>query len=263
MQSKTYILFCIFISLSCNENAALSSQSKNKVKKLPVYAASDINPYKNINEIPLPVGFTRLKESNGSFAQWLLNLPLKPNKTVYTFDGVAKANQTAQFAVLDISVGKKDLQQCADAVMRLRAEYLFAIKKFEAIHFTDNEGKGYQFNAPFTSGHLQQYLQGVFGMCGTASLAKQLKRISMTDIQPGDVLIRGGFPGHAVIVMDVAMNPSGEKIYLLAQSYMPAQDIHLLVNPSDKKLSPWYLVNAAELIQTPEYTFKNDELKRW
>jgi len=222
-----------------------------------------LNPYKRIHEIPLPAGFTRLKETNGSFAEWLLNLPLKLNKTVYLFNGKEKANQSAQFAVIDISTGNKDLQQCADAVMRLRAEYLFAIKKYEAIYFTDNEGIGYQYKPAYTSARLQQYLQGVFGMCGTASLAKQLKRISMNDMQPGDVMIRGGFPGHAVMVMDVATNHSGEKIYLLAQSYMPAQDIHLLVNPVDKGLSPWYRVGEDEVIQTPEYTFRNGELKRW
>ncbi len=263
MQSKPYILFCFLIIVSCNDNTASSSQSYGITERLRVYKTSELNPFKSINEIPLPAGFTRLKETSGSFSNWLLKLPLKPNKTVYQFDGKAKTNQNAQFAVLDISVGNRDLQQCADAVMRLRAEYLFAIKEYESIHFTDNEGKGYQFNPPFTSVHLQQYLQGVFGMCGTASLSKQLNRIPMNDMKPGDVMIRGGFPGHAVMVMDIATNYSGEKIYLLAQSYMPAQDIHVLINPADKGLSPWYLVSEAALIQTPEYTFSKGELKRW
>ncbi len=263
MQSKPYILFCLFISVSCNDNAAYSSQSISKVEKLSIPTNGELNPYKSINEIPLPAGFNRSKDSNGLFSEWLRQLPLKRNKTVYQFDGKMKANQSAQFAVLDITVGNKDLQQCADAVMRLRAEYLFSIKKYVAIYFTDNEDKGYQFNPPFTSGHLQQYLQGVFGICGTASLSKQLKRIPMNDMQAGDVMIRGGFPGHAVMVMDVATTHSGEKIYLLAQSYMPAQDIHLLVNPTDIGLSPWYQVSEAALIQTPEYHFRKGELKRW
>ncbi len=77
------------------------------------------------------------------------------------------------------------------------------------------------------------------------------------------MLIRGGFPGHAVIVMDVAVNDSGKKIYLLAQSYMPAQDIHVLKNPGNTDLSPWYEVNQENFIITPEYTFTNNELKRW
>jgi len=262
MQSKPFILFCILISISCNTNTASSSQWDNKLENLPVSAYNELNPFKKINEIPLPAGFTRLKKNDRSFAEWLLNLPLKRNKTVYQFDGKVKINQTAQYAVLDISVGNKDLQQCADAVIRLRAEYLFSIQKYEAIHFTDNKGIIYQFKTPFTAGHLQQYLQVVFGMCGTASLSKQLKQISMNEMQPGDVIIRGGFPGHAVMVMDVASSLSGEKVYLLAQSYMPAQDIHLLVNPTDK-VTPWYRVSENALIQTPEYTFRKGELKRW
>jgi hypothetical protein len=77
------------------------------------------------------------------------------------------------------------------------------------------------------------------------------------------VIIRGGFPGHAVIVMDVAVNASGKKIYLLAQSYMPAQDIHVLKNPMNADLSPWYEVNDDPIIYTPEYRFTKNELKRW
>ena len=101
-------------------------------------------------------------------------------------------------------------------------------------------------------------------MCGSASLAKQLKPVnSFSQIQPGDVIIRGGFPGHAVIVMDVAVNNSGKKIYLLAQSYMPAQDIHVLKNPNNTGLSPWYEVNDDTVIYTPEYTFSQHELRRW
>lgn len=101
-------------------------------------------------------------------------------------------------------------------------------------------------------------------MCGSASLSKQLHPVAgLSAIEPGDVIIRGGFPGHAVIAVDVAVNKVGEKIYLLAQSYMPAQDIHILVNPADENLSPWYSVNNNKFIQTPEYLFYSNELKKW
>ena len=100
-------------------------------------------------------------------------------------------------------------------------------------------------------------------MCGSASLAKQLNNKPFYDIEPGDVFIKGGFPGHAVIVMDVAVNSTGKKIFLLAQSYMPAQDIHLLLNHSNHSLSPWYEVNDEVIIETPEYTFTRHQLKGW
>lgn len=135
---------------------------------------NETNPYASISDIQLPSGFTRIKRNHYSFGEWLGRVQLKKDKTVYYFDGTPKTNQMAQFAVLNISVGDKDLQQCADAIMRLRAEYLFTLKKYNDINFTDNAGTKYQFTEPHTSKHLQIYLQRVFGMCGSASLAKQL-----------------------------------------------------------------------------------------
>jgi hypothetical protein len=87
----------------------------------------------------------------------------------------------------------------------------------------------------------------------------------MKDIQIGDVFIRGGSPGHAVIVVDMAVqNETGNKIFLLAQSYMPAQEIHILNNENHVDFSPWYSVeNIQSEIVTPEYTFSRNELKRF
>ena len=80
----------------------------------------------------------------------------------------------------------------------------------------------------------------------------------------GDVFIRGGFPGDAVIVVNMAERAdTGERLFLLAQSYMPAQDIHLLRNPTDAELSPWYPLTFGDRLRTPEYTFRRDELKRF
>ncbi len=226
--------------------------------------ASDTNPYAAISEIPLPAGYSRVKTEKNSFGEWLRQRPLKTDKTVYLFDGTEKQNQAAQFAVLDVSVGERDLQQCADAVMRLRAEYLFAQKRYAEISFTDNAKKKYALKEPFTRAAFDQYLIRVFSMCGSASLEKQLKKPAAgSHVEPGDVLIRGGFPGHAVIVVDVAVNAEGQRAYLLAQSYMPAQDIHILVNPADDDLSPWYAEKTTGDIETPEYTFHASEFKRW
>jgi len=248
-----------FVLLSCNEHKRTSDDVRTDKK-----IAAAINPYKQINAIPLPEGFERANADPGSFTAYLRNIDLKEQTTVYLFNGQPKRNQSAQYALLNISVGNTDLQQCADAVMRLRAEYLYNQKQFQQIVFRDNGNTVYAFNTPYTREHFNSYLTRVFGMCGSASLAKQLKRVSnFADMQPGDVLIRGGFPGHAVIVMDVAVNRAGKKIYLLAQSYMPAQDIHVLKNPASENLSPWYEVNDDVVIHTPEYTFTQHELMQW
>lgn len=202
--------------------------------------------------------------SDAAFARWLRQLPLKADNKVYLFDGSLKPNQSAQYAVLDIPVGKKDLQQCADAVMRLRAEFFYHRSLYSRIWFADNKGKKYICPAGADRNRFEQYLERVYAWCGTLSLEKQLKPVaSLDDIQPGDVLIKGGSPGHAVMVMEVAVNKAGEKIYLLSQSYMPAQSIHILKNPNDDQLSPWYKADNEPVIATPEWTFTRRQLRRW
>ena len=258
MLFKPLFISIVLVAASCNNNV-LSSAKEEKPGGI---GNPGNNPYAHINDIPLPEGFIRKTDYPDSFPRFLRNIELKKNKTVYQFNGLPKRNQSAQFAVLNISVGNKDQQQCADAVMRLRAEYLFAGKQFEQLVFNDNDGTAYKFVPPYTRDNFNKYLERVFGMCGTASLSKTLNPVEFSGIQPGDILIRGGFPGHAVIVMDVAVNSAGEKIYLLAQSYMPAQDIHIVVNPANSALSPWYEVKDS-FIPTPEWGFETSQLKKW
>lgn len=217
-----------------------------------------------LQDIPPPTGFKRSAAIKGSFAEWLRQVNLKKSKTVYLFNGLPKTNQQAQYAVLDIPVGNKNLQQCADAVMRLRAEYLYSAVRYNEIVFYDNLNRAYRFDAANYRSGFESYLEKVYAWCGTISLDKQLKTISnYADVQPGDVFIHGGSPGHAVIVMDVAVNASGVQVFMLAQSYMPAQDIHILKNPADDKQSPWYSLPANGPLQTPEWIFKEGERKRW
>jgi len=232
-------------------------------------------------------GYERVKADSGTFENWLRYFPLKKGKSkVYLYNGNEKANQSAHYAVLDIDVGSKNLQQCADAVMRLRAEYLYSKGDYAYIHFNFTSGdkseyakwvEGYR---PVAKGNkvrwaksaspnnsyqnFRQYLDNVFMYAGSYSLSKEMKRVSsLQDMKIGDVFIEGGFPGHAVIVMDMAVNEAGKKIFLLAQSYMPAQDIHILKNPNDSKLSPWYALDFGEILYTPEWTFGKNSLMRF
>jgi hypothetical protein len=247
-----------FFPIACIEKTAKSN--------IPLHTTQMLNTMPAVvNDIPLPAGFKRINYPTISFAAWLRKIPVKKDTRVYLYNGELKKNQQAQYAVLDIPVGNKDLQQCADAVMRLRAQYLYDQKRYNEISFSDNSGKRYTCPGRVDSTHFERYLEQVYGMCGTASLEKQLHPVSdFSSIQPGDVLIKGGWPGHAVMVMDMAVNNSGKTIYLLAQSYMPAQNIHVLKDPMDSALSPWYEVKADNsFIYTPEWIFKPSQLRRW
>lgn len=269
------LLFLAFLSCQNDNKTVLVASKTNETASVSL---------EKIADIPLPKGFKRAKTDD--FGTFLRNLKLKKDKTVYLYDGQLKGNQSAQFAVLDVSVGDRDLQQCADAVMRLRADFLFEKKQFDAIKFSDGDGFSMDFGKwalgnriVFSQNKLhweacntcntsdlsfRKYLNVVFAFAGTATLSKELIPLSkIEEVEVGNVFIKGGSPGHAVIVVDMAVNSEGKKVFLLAQSYMPAQDIHVLKNPTDLTLSPWYSTDFGNILETPEWNFKEKELTKF
>ena len=67
---------------------------------------------------------------------------------------------------------------------------------------------------------------------------------------------------HAVLVVDVAEHSDGRRVMALAQSYMPAQQIHVLDNPASPG-SPWYAVVPGEKLATPEWSFEPGAARRF
>ena len=99
------------------------------------------------NRINPPKDFKRTAVAKGSFGDWLRHLPLKKeNSKVHLYNGELKSNQSVHEAVVKIDVGKRDLQQCADAVMRLRSEYFFGKADFSKIHFNYTSGDNVAFD---------------------------------------------------------------------------------------------------------------------
>jgi len=226
-------------------------------------------------------------DGDSAYSNWLLDLELRKDKTVYLYNGKLKSNQDAQYGVLNIKIGKKDLLQCADAAMKLKADHLFERHLYDQIRFITTSGsevsfddwlkgvrwkaKGaklvlYNVNKERTNIHQDYdlFMELVFSYCGTYSLSKQLKPVNDSkSIQPGDIFVYGGFPGHAVTVMAVAKNEQGERIFLLSQGYMPAQDLHILKNYANADQNPWYKVSELYPLFTPQWQFEKGTLKRW
>ena len=238
--------------------------------------------------ISVPLDFERINVEQGSFAEFLRKLPLKPHGSkVHYFNGEVKEPEDIYVAVVDFDVGDKDLQQCADAVMRLRGEYLFKYGKYNQIHFNFTSGDTAKFISyamgyrPRVSGNdvswykgaeedhtyksFRKYMTMVFGWAGTYSLSREMIDVKIPEsMNIGDVFIFGGFPGHAVIVVDMAHNQlTGETIFLLAQSYMPAQEIQVLSNNNNADIFPWYLLKDSGILNTPEWDFRFSDLKRF
>ena len=260
---------------------------KPEINLIPVQQSKfNVNGKTLTSRILTPNGFTRVSSIENSFPYFLQNLPLKPDGAmVKTYDGETKENDDIYVAVVDLPIGKRDLHQCADAVMRLRMDYLYSQQRYNEIHFNFTNGmqvdysewmkgkrmvvsgnKTYwkQSKSPSNSPQdFTKYKELIYSYAGTLSLSRELKKIPLSAMQIGDVFIKGGSPGHAVIVVDMATSSNGEKLFLLAQSYMPAQEIQILVNPMDDDLSPWYSTKYLDYIVTPEWGFELNELKRF
>lgn len=254
---RSLLLLCCFCTACC--------QAQSRYATRPA-----LNPagYTIAQRFPAPEGYFREAFVPGSFAAYLRQLPLQSaGSAVHHYDGSLKRNTAAYCAVVRMDIGNRDLQQCADAVMRLRGEYLFTQKQWDQLGFLfSGDRKMHYFrqeSADLSYAAFRKWMDKVFAYANTRSLHQQLKAKRLTDVQPGDVLVQTGNPyGHAVIVMDVLVHKhSGNKLFLLAQSYMPAQEIQVLNNPANPA-SPWYsLQDTGPEIRTPEWVFTTSDLR--
>lgn len=218
-----------------------------------------------------PDGFKVVQADSSSFAFYLQNLPLKPvGRSVKYYNGNEKQNNNIYISVVEMEIDTRDLQQCADAVMRLKAEFHYHRKEYDKIHFnflSDGKPRYYKeyVKGDYSYESFRKYMRYVFSYANTASLFHELKRVAnYNDMQIGDVFIQKGNPyGHAVIVVNMAINEiTGEKLFMIAQSYMPAQETQVLVNRSNAKISPWYKLKVGK-VSTPEWEFHSSDLRRF
>lgn len=237
------------------------------------------------DRILVPEGFTRVSYKKNSFGAFLQNYPLcKSGQSVLLYNGKKKGNQNAHAAVFDMNVTDGDLQQCADSVIRMYAEYFYSQKQYGNMKFhfvngfscdfekwskgmrvniSGNDTSWYQgASADDSKEVLESYLRMVFSYASTLSMEQESEKIKSNEIEAGDIFIRGGSPGHVVMVVDVCENEKGERAFLLAQGYMPAQQFHILKNPQYED-NPWYYETEISYpFETPEYSFEKGSLMR-
>lgn len=214
-----------------------------------------------------------------SWPYFLQHLP-ETKGLVLDYRGNPVPDQQKHASLIAYDVGTSDLQQCADALMRLRAEYLFGQKRYSEIHFHFVSGQDYSYldycngKRPVASGNnvrwtngaatavnhqsLRNYLDFVYAYASTISLAKELKNADSFAI--GTVIIHPGSPGHCFIIVDEAKTPSGDKLFKLVEGYTPAQSIYVLQNLSEPQLGVWHRLSKGE-INTASYSFSSYQLK--
>ncbi len=236
------------------------------------------------SRICVPEGYVRIPAEEGSLAAFLRNYPLKEDQSsVLLYDGAQKRNQDAHIAVTKLPIETEDLQQCADSVMRMYAEYFWQTGQYEQIAFHFVNGflaeyvkwrEGYRISVNGNEVVWVQtesyddsyeafvsYLRMVFAYAGTLSMEGEAQETSLSQITAGDVFLKGASPGHVVMILDICENTEGKKAFLLGQGYMPAQEFHVLKNPLHET-NPWYYEEEITYpFVTPEYTFSEGSLK--
>lgn len=266
----TFIIFQFIVRCSLSvpeENKSSSAPLADPVKKIGSDTVTNILA----ERFDPPDGYTCIQSDSNSFAYYLQHLPLKKHGSmVRYYNKSTKPSHGVYCAVVNYSLGNRDLQQCADAVMRLRAEYLYRQEAYNDIHFNFiSDGKP-RYYTDFAKGDHSypvfcKYLDYIFSYANTRSLFNELIPVdNIFKMKIGDVLIQKGYPyGHAVIVVNMAIEEkTGKKLFMLAQSYMPAQDIQILINPGNRDISPWYTINEGNIL-TPEWKFHSNDLRRF
>lgn len=250
---KQMLLPLLLLLLGCHNTEATSEVTDTEV-------TSEATPEVVVNDsIP--------QYDLSSFSYYIQHFPRKSTNEVRYWNGELKS--TTSLGVLDIDVTQ--YQQCADAIIRLHAEWLYANKQYSKIHYNFTNGfncdfehwaNGYRVRVngnntswykrydtvDYSYGNFRSYLETVFLYAGTASLAQELTNDTRAfrngQIEVGDVFVIGGYPGHAVIIVDKIIH-NGTPYYQFAQSWMPAQDIEIVpaTNPNAPNYNGYTPIN--------------------
>lgn len=218
---------------------------------------------------PPPPGSARV--APGAFGSWLQGLRLEDAAApVLTHDGRVVRHRGR---VVQLPLVEGDLQQCADAILRLRAEWLrergepvsfFATSgdpipwaRFQAGERPHVEGRRLAWTGGHGPSSWDGYLRRVFEWAGTISLRAHETR-PVDEPRPGDILVEAGSPGHAVVLLDVATAEDGSTWVLVAESYMPAQDLHVELGPAEG----WWPLTEDGLA-LPHWPLEREGLRRF
>jgi hypothetical protein len=235
-----------------------------------LYGSKTSNPnnYQTIGDIPEPWGYERISGDDVTYTNFLRKLPLKGRGSrVQLYIGGEARFQSLNYAVIDLPL-LSNAEQCADVCMRLRAEYLFNTRQYGRIRFQNVNGKTLSYGGGSSRKSFERYLRNLYGVASTFSLSREMTTRRLADMQPGDVFVYparyGQQYGHAVMVVDVAINTNGKKAYLLAEGNTPAREIHVMRNFENPFRSPWFMLDEdADNLILSVFHYKATDLKHF
>lgn len=275
-----------FVLISCQKKEQKAIGKTSPISESTRTTTSYINPDADILKarLLLPNSYKREETNADSWQNFLQILKLEPyNYPILKYDNTPIQDQSHHVGILTYDVGNQDLQQCADALIRLRAEYLFGQKRYQDIGFNFTSGDYFSWSKyaegfrPVINGNhvkfvknssenskdsyseFRKYLDIIYMYAGTISLSAELKDSkSKTEFDIGDLILTPGSPGHVVMVVDKISN-GNKKLYALIEGYTPAQSIHIL----SQNDNPWFDIKPSAELSTPRYYFKNAVFRKF
>ena len=270
-------------SEASSESAVSSEPASGREEKVHNFIISEGTTLES--RFAVPEGYIRTEYPEGSFGSFVRSYPMKPDGSpVLLWTKEPKGNQRDHVAVFDMMVEDElDVQQCADSVMRIYAEYFRATGQYDRIRFHFVSGFLCDYNSYIQGNRVQvsgddvvwvqsqpaedsdsvfnEYMKIVCAYASTLSMESESVSADLQDLQIGDIFLKGGSPGHVVMVADVCER-DGRKAFLLAQGYMPAQEFHIVKNPLHEN-DPWYYEEEVQYpFRTQAYTFPEGSFRR-
>jgi hypothetical protein len=231
-------------------------------------------------------GYSVFTDEPDSWSEWLRLLPLAaPGTPVRNYRGeiVVPGDDEHLAAVVAIDIGNRDIQQSADVILRLHAEWRWYIDDLRMLYLSDTkvelplqkwvagerliEGEGQpswiRQAAPtpkLEHAEFREYLDSVFTWSDGRALLAESVPLAPEVLEPGAFFLHEGHPAEVLVVLDVATSPAGKRAMLLAQALNPAENIHV-IRPSRDSL--WFPVRTDQPVRVPRakpYAWK--ELRR-
>ena len=185
--------------------------------------------FSRVVDIPTPEGYERRPYPTGSYSDYLRRLPLKEDTSIYQWNGKKVWGMLYNvYAVVDKPLlFKSDLEQCADYSMRFWADYHKDHGKLGQLYLFDYHGVKKYFSK--SGKKYTAFLKWHMAYSNSYSIKKGANAVNSAGLKPGDMFVQNtdGGIGHVSLIVDAAINQTGERVYLIGYGFIPAQEFHI------------------------------------
>ncbi len=238
---------------------------------------------------PEPLGYRRVAVEAGSFAEYVRHLAVLPDTaSVRYYDGRQVQQWPGSPRVIDMPfLFRTDVEQCADMALRLVSEYFWETGKADSLAFRLQNGQEISWRewsvgrrlrydaesdrhvvsqdaADSSRTAFEEFLYYLFHWTGSVALKRDLRRIAASELQPGDLIVQNtsGAMGHVSVILDAAVNDDGERLYLIANGWTPAQSMFIRQPQAGEGSDGWFTLAGYER-HLQGYRFGPFELRRF